>query len=605
MGGSREDSAELLRRAAAARAAGDAEAARVAYAQAYHDARQSDDVEVMTEAALGLAAGHIFGTDLGRVPALLHEAYTIAEGVARARLAVALARVWVYGGNPSRAVQFATEAVAAADGHGDAVVLAEALDAELLVHWGPDDLAERLRITTRLQDTVAHVADVESRMSAYLWRLTTALECLDAVNVQRQLRALDVLAEESGSARVRFFAASRRGMHALLIGDLSQAAAALETARRAGAEAAEPDTYPIERTLAAGIARQAGDREALRHEAMAYEVFGTSEGVASVAAEAAVLWLAAGSTEHAWSLLHQLAGPDFGTIARDVDWLLTMASLTEVAAGTGAAGLASEAVRLLEPYAGRAVVNGGAVAFGGVVDDYLQQACTSLGRTQEAQRWARTAAAAYHRIGATWWLRRLQAPAPVTAAPTVVQLRPGPDDIWSIGMENCVVTIREMKGLRYLRLLLRQPGVEISSLELSNWVSGLAGAGMPDSDVGEVIDRRAVSAYRRRLTELEEDLSEAESWADQARAAKLRAERDALLDQVRAATGLHGRQRRTGSAGERARVAVRKAVAAAIDRIEQLDPALGRLLRDTVRTGTICRYDPDPARPVRWLLDEP
>ncbi|HEX4098929.1 MAG TPA: hypothetical protein VHY21_00075 [Pseudonocardiaceae bacterium] len=82
-------------------------------------------------------------------------------------------------------------------------------------------------------------------------------------------------------------------------------------------------------------------------------------------------------------------------------------------------------------------------------------------------------------------------------------------------------------------------------------------------------------------------------------------ERDALLDQLMTATGLHGRQRRTSSAGERARVAVRKAVAAAIDRIDQLDPALGRLLRDTVRTGTVCRYDPDPTRPVRWLLDEP
>ena len=69
------------------------------------------------------------------------------------------------------------------------------------------------------------------------------------------------------------------------------------------------------------------------------------------AGEAALLWLAAGSAEHVWSLLNQLAGPDFSTIPRDIDWLLTMASLTEVAAGTGAAGLASEAVRLLEPYA--------------------------------------------------------------------------------------------------------------------------------------------------------------------------------------------------------------------------------------------------------------
>jgi hypothetical protein len=64
---------------------------------------------------------------------------------------------------------------------------------------------------------------------------------------------------------------------------------------------------------------------------------------------------------------------------------------------------------------------------------------------------------------------------------------------------------------------------------------------MPDTDVGEVIDRRALSAYRRRLTELEEDLR----W--------------------------------TGSAGERARVAVRKAVAAAIDRIEQMDPRARRV----------------------------
>ena len=56
------------------------------------------------------------------------------------------------------------------------------------------------------------------------------------------------------------------------------------------------------------------------------------------------------------------------------------------------------------------------------------------------------------------------------------------------------------------------------------------------------------------------------------------------------------------SANERARVAVRKAIASAMDRIEHHDPALARLLRDTVHTGASCRYDPDPARPVTWLL---
>jgi hypothetical protein len=39
-----------------------------------------------------------------------------------------------------------------------------------------------------------------------------------------------------------------------------------------------------------------------------------------------------------------------------------------------------------------------------------------------------------------------------------------------------------------------------------------------------------------------------------------------------------------------------------LHRIEAADPALARLLHGTVRTGAICRYDPDPARPVSWLL---
>jgi hypothetical protein len=80
-------------------------------------------------------------------------------------------------------------------------------------------------------------------------------------------------------------------------------------------------------------------------------------------------------------------------------------------------------------------------------------------------------------------------------------------------------------------------------------------------------------------------------------------ERDALVEHLAAAAGLHGRPRLVGATAERARVAVRKAIAAAIDRIEQHDPVVGRFLRDTVRTGALCRYEPDPGRPVRWRLD--
>jgi hypothetical protein len=623
---------------------GAASAARAGYMRGYETARTAGDIEAMAEAALGLAATQTFGTVPGRVPAFLHEAYSLARGEQRARLAVALARAWAYGYDPPRAARFVAEALDYAQTHGDPSLLAAALDAQLLVHWGPDDLEERLAITARLEDTVAHVTDAEPRMSAHLWRLTTSLECLDLPAVRRQLRALDLLAAESGTARVRFFAASRRGMYALLTGDLDAAGRAVREVAAAGAEAGEADALLIGHMLAAGIARQAGDVAALAREAALYEEFGVQEAVPWVAAEAALLWVAAGELDRARALLHQLAGSDFSGIARDLDWLLTVAELTEVSVATGTAALAEAALDLLVPYAGRGVVNGGGAAFAGVISDYLYQASELLG-TGDAQQWAARATSEYERLGASWWLHRLPPAVPGQRAmvvrgggrpeqehlavarpgvaqpgvvqpgvvqpgvvqpgvvqPGVVHLRPGGGGIWWVGREGAVTAIRDVKGLHYLRIMLQRPGADIPAIDLSDAVAGHPGAGAVGGDMGEVLDKRALSAYRRRLAEIDADLDEARSWVDTGRAAKLAAERDALLDQVRAATGLGGRPRVPGSVHERARIAVRKAIVNAIDRVAAADPPLGRLLSDTVTTGAICRYDPDPDRPVRWVL---
>jgi hypothetical protein len=131
----------------------------------------------------------------------------------------------------------------------------------------------------------------------------------------------------------------------------------------------------------------------------------------------------------------------------------------------------------------------------------------------------------------------------------------------------------------------------------------LPGVRVADADTGPLLDRQALAAYRRRLAELDEDLAEADAWGDPLRGERLTAEREALLAQVAQATGLGGRIRGTTGTRERARVAVRKAIVAAIIRIGETDSTLGRLLRDTVITGGSCRYDPDPVRPVRWVLD--
>src|SRR4051794_41822986 len=97
----------------------------------------------MTAAAVGLAAGQSFGTFPGRVPAFLHEAYRLASGVQRARVAVALARAWVYGGDAGRAVEFAGEAVGTAEAAGGAALPAQAPGAQPPGHRGPRPPAQR------------------------------------------------------------------------------------------------------------------------------------------------------------------------------------------------------------------------------------------------------------------------------------------------------------------------------------------------------------------------------------------------------------------------------------------------------------------------------
>jgi hypothetical protein len=261
-------------------------------------------------------------------------------------------------------------------------------------------------------------------------------------------------------------------------------------------------------------------------------------------------------------------------------------------------------VRLLEPYAGRAVLNAGAVTFHGVVDEYLFRACAALGEPSAAS-WRNQASAAYLRLGAACWLPRLdtqlgehQVRRPPAAA--VVHLRPDGAG-WLVGYDGATFALPDLKGLHYLRELARRPGADVAALDLA--AAGHGGGALAESPAGEVADTRALAAYRRRLRDIDAELDEARDWADEARVTRLELEREALLREVGAATGLAGRRRRFGSADERARVAVRKAISAALARVAQRDAALARLFRDTVRTGAACRYDPDPARPVTWILD--
>jgi hypothetical protein len=105
-------------------------------------------------------------------------------------------------------------------------------------------------------------------------------------------------------------------------------------------------------------------------------------------------------------------------------------------------------------------------------------------------------------------------------------------------------------------------------------------------------------AYQQRLADLESDLAEAEENADLGRLERLRAERSMLAAELAGALGLGGRARFGGDSGERARKAVTMRIRAAISSIAAQDDTLARHLRNTIRTGRLCSYQPEEA--VSW-----
>jgi hypothetical protein len=185
-----------------------------------------------------------------------------------------------------------------------------------------------------------------------------------------------------------------------------------------------------------------------------------------------------------------------------------------------------------------------------------------------------------------------------------------------------VARLKDAKGLRYLARLLGEPWREFHAVDLAAAGSPAAQPGpsgerawpaselrvRPDlGDAGELLDARAKAAYQARLGELAGELEEAERFHDAGRAAKASAERDFLVGELARAVGLGARNRRAASHAERARLNVTRAIRAAMANLARANPALGRHLAATIRTGRYCSYTPDPRADhlgtvTRWVI---
>lgn len=185
-------------------------------------------------------------------------------------------------------------------------------------------------------------------------------------------------------------------------------------------------------------------------------------------------------------------------------------------------------------------------------------------------------------------------------------------DHWTIGFEGSLSVLGDMKGLRYLSRLLDAPGREMHVMDLVSLeregspvpaMHAEAGLVITDGgDAGPVLDSQAKDQYRRRLSDIEADIEEAEAFGDTVRAERARAEREYILHELSAAVGLGGRDRKAVAASERARVAVTRAIRNALKRIREHDTDLHTHLDLAIKTGTFCCYSPDPRARVDWKI---
>jgi hypothetical protein len=576
----------------AALAAGDPERARAAYAEAAELARRTGRAELLACAALGMAGGQggfeIDLRDPDRVAVLTEALEAQPEGDSKdraallGRLSLALAFT---GAAPEQREALSSEAVAMARRLGDPAALAVALPARCDAISGPDHVTERRAAAAEIIELARASGDRAGELLGRRLLVVALAEAGEWLAVDAEISCYARLAEHLAQPRLTWYVPLWRGTRALMRGDLAladeQARELAELAERAGSGNARllGLVQRFIRLDSDGRADELADNFA--------EIMGLlPDDPQAGACARALLDARRGRLAEARADLDPVLA---GTVPRDGDWLPKHVQISVAAVLADHRPAAEAAYQSLQPYAGQCAVAGILAGSWGSVAAHLGLLARYLGRADDADAHFAWAAELDAAAGAALAARtREWAGGSAAVGGAAVFRRDG--EVWTLRYAGRTVRVRDSKGLRDLAVLLARPGEQTHVSELAR------AAGLPGSDAGTVVDRRALKAYRERLRWIDAELDSAGAGA--AEAAGLNREREALLAELSAATGLGARPRVAGSSTERMRKAVTYRIRHAIARVADVHPEIGRHLQASVRTGTWCSYAPE--HPVDW-----
>jgi len=623
---------ETLHVARVARDAGRSDVSRRLCEELVQAARAHGDAELIARAAL-LHASDVRPAVMDRNQlALLEEAYSAlgdASPELGCRVLARLATALQPAPDPRVPQELAREAIRRARALADDALLLEVLD---VAAWGLYEapLAERGRCSAELLERALAANDRPRALIAYEWRAFQQLEAGQLEAFSSAAERMLALSDEIGHPRYRWHALLIASARAMTLGYFAESDRYVTEVAALAAltdDPALPFALAIHELMRGRLrCRDEEQRAAIANlESWLKEVPPAAlmgpwlragccarlEDLAATRAELDLIGarLSAFQDDPMLSLLAEAYA--FAGTGAERRWLRDILALSpnlELSSGQGGythEGSLARALGLLDAALGdpvgaerqlreahRRALSQGCRPWVAQTAYELGKLLRETGREEEARRCMREASELACELGMSGLEQRASAQAPPTGSGRLPQLPVRFEKHaagWRIVRGELSLTLKDSRGLQWLAKLVERPAEEIHVLALA---SDDPAAQLAESSAGDALDERARRAYRERLSELEQAITDAESGSQRKRVTALLAEKQALVAELARAVGLGRRSRQVGSATERARVNVQRRVKDAIARIGELDEGLGRFFEGSVHTGTFCCFRP-------------
>ncbi|MCW4355620.1 AAA family ATPase [Hoyosella sp. YIM 151337] len=502
-----------------------------------------------------------------------------------------------------RADGLSTEAMAQAQLAADDQTLAQCLLARHDVIWRPETASERVELATGIVEAARRAGHREIEATGLLLRANARMELGDP-RFADEHHALRELADTARLPRVRFIVLTRAAALASWRGDFDEAQRAMLAADELGAEIGEPDRHALLRDQRWALARAQNDIDAA--ELLLADSRERTDPVVEMMHMLTELDRFARRQPggiYPIQMVHEACARLKEFSRAHPAWFrpLWLAARAEIVAAAAQRDLADEVLVELSGYPEWLVVSGGGVVLG-PVDFYRALLHRAAGRVEETGLALQAGIRVARKMGSPLWEARVASlQAKADAAP--------PDSgrfsfvfdgsVWRLSFDDHVSYLPDAKGLHDLRYLLGHPHRPVSAVDLLTAGSGRESRAARSFSGDRVLDAEAKRQYRERIGTLDTLIDDAIAAMDDAAAAKLDKERQALLDELRsAAFGSH--EHRLGDEAERSRKAVSARIRDALRRIRTRDERLYMHLDASIQTGLKCMYAPQETHP--WEL---